>query len=152
MPENRHSPLDAAEAVPRHESGALKCRRCQTVNSGGGKFLRPLRRTPLGTVRSLRAVATAGERFCGVCGTNLAAAVHQHTEKFEAALLTVEQLQAEFRFEEAVALLSTMSGTDHPRLSHHPKAAAELIQRLGAAGKHGLSQAEEAYQEARSRI
>ena len=78
------------------------------------------------------ATSPAGERFCGDCGANLAAALHQQTEQFEMHLLTVEQLQAEGRYEEAVALLAPISGATHPRLTQHAAQAAEIIKQLTA--------------------
>ncbi len=98
------------------------------------------------------AVCPAAERFCGVCGANLAAAIHQQTEQFEANLLTVEQLQAEGRYEEAMALLGPMSNIEHPRLNHHAKMAVEYIKRLGAEQQQASGKAEDVCRQAQERF
>ena len=98
------------------------------------------------------AVCPAAERFCGVCGANLAAAIHQQTEQFEANLLTVEQFQTEGRYEEAMALLGPMSSIEHPRLNHHAKMATEYIKRLGAEQQQATGKAEEVRRQAQERF
>ena len=108
-----------------------------------------MRRAALGAVRPLRYGVSGGRAILRRCGANLAAAVHQQTEQFETNLLTVEQLQADGRYEEAIALLGPMSNMEHPRLNHHAKMATEYIKRLGAEQQQASGKAEEVCRQAR---
>ena len=127
--------------VPMHNTGAatqtgggdlLECCRCQSPNASTRKFCANCGEPLWEPCVHCGTNSPAGERFCGDCGANLAAAIHQQTEQFKAHLQTVEQLQAEGRYEEAIKLLGPISGATHPRLSHHAAQATELIKRLTA--------------------
>jgi type IV pilus assembly protein PilM len=153
LPEDAYSPMQAGGSMSQSTRGeVVSCRRCQTDSVASHKFCPECGEPLWEPCVHCGTVGPAGERFCSVCGANLAAAVHQQTEQFEMNLLTVEQLQAEGRYDEAIALLGPISSVEHPRLNHHAKAATEFIKRLTAERQQGMSQAEESCRQGRLRF
>jgi type IV pilus assembly protein PilM len=144
LPEDPYSPIRSAggDAPPPRREEALTCHRCQTSNKANHKFCSRCGEPLWEPCVHCGEIGPAAERFCGICGANLAAAIHQQTEQFEANLLTVERFQAEGRYEEAMALLGPISSIEHPRLTHQAKLAAEYIKRLDAERQQALEKAE----------
>ena len=144
--------MSADSQLPMQNSGAmmqrgggepLECSRCQASNLSTRKFCARCGEPLWEPCVHCGATSPAGERFCGDCGANLAAAVHQQTEQFEMHLLSVEQLEAQGRYEEAMNLLRPISGATHPRLTQHATQASEIIKRLTAQRERALTGAGE---------
>ena len=150
LPEDPFSPLQAGgDAAGSRHGEVLSCRRCQAASVVSHKFCPQCGEPLWEPCVHCGTVCPAGERFCGSCGANLVAAIHQQTEQFEMNLLTVERLQAEGRYEEAIALLGPISGMERPRLSHHAKLATDFIKRLTTERQQKLGKAEEVCRQGR---
>ena len=153
LPDDPYSPMQAGGDAPQpHRNEVLVCRRCQTASLASHKFCPQCGEPLWEPCVHCGTVCPAGERFCGLCGANLAAAIHQQTEQFEMNLLTAERLQAECRYDEAIAVLSPISNLDHPRLGHHARLAGEFIKRLTAERQQGLGRAEEVCRQGQARF
>jgi len=129
-------PSETASRTPAEPFGGsgpgegVLCGQCGRANSGPQKFC-------TGCGASLRdpcphcgELCSAGERFCGACGVNLAAALQQLVEQFEADMAAVDNLRAADRYDEAMAMLGPMSRAGHPRLTRHAARAGQLVRQL----------------------
>ena len=154
LPENPHSPMHpvGGDGPRASREDFLVCRRCQSASVANHKFCSQCGEPLWEPCVHCGEIGPAAERFCGFCGANLVAAIHQQTEQFEMDLLTVEQFQAEGRYDEAMALLGPISSIEHPRLNHHAKLATEFIKRLDAERKQALDKAEQLCGQAQGRF
>lgn len=93
-------------------------------------------------------VGKASERFCGVCGANREATVEQKARDFDRQIHEAESLLAEFRYEEALAILIPVAEADHPRLQAQAQRANQLIGQATAERDRAREHAESTYREA----
>jgi len=91
-----------------------------------------------------------GEAFCGACGTDVAAVLHEKVEKLESAVREIDALRRAHRYDEAIARAEPLTRIDHPRLKPYADRAAELLAEIRRERAHAeeereqlLSQAEE---------
>jgi type IV pilus assembly protein PilM len=121
------------------------CGQCGRPNAGPRKFCTGCGASLHEPCPHCQALCSAGEKFCGTCGVNLAAAMQQLIEQFEAEMATVESLRAANRYDEAMAMLGPMSRAGHPRLARHAARAGQLVRQLLVERERRRAAAEEAF-------
>jgi type IV pilus assembly protein PilM len=125
----------------------LTCGECATVNPSMRKFCAGCGTSLQDACPHCGMCYFSGEKFCGSCGVNLAAAVQQTVEKFEANLSAVEQFRSEDRYDEALSLLEPMIKAGHSRLAHYAVLAGQLMRQLMAERERRRAVAETAFHE-----
>jgi len=123
------------------------CGQCGRPNAGLRKFCTGCGASLHEPCPHCNELCSAGEKFCGACGVNLPAALQQLIEQFEADMAAIENLRAEERYEEAMALLGSMSRARHPRVARYAARAGQLVRQLLVQRDRRRAAAEEAFRE-----
>ncbi len=110
----------------RAPAALLRCAQCGSDNPSTRKFCGSCGHNLWETCPSCGTLSLAGERYCGACGVHLSSHIRQLVEQYEANLAKAQSLHQEFRYEEALALLTTMLAVEHSYLAEPMRRAKQL--------------------------
>ncbi len=127
---------------------ALYCPQCREKNLPQWKYCAQCGASLWEACLRCGEMCAAGESYCGACGACLNELVAEQVERLESDLRTAAELEAAFRFDEAIALLANVAKNDHPRLAEHAGQAKQRIARLTEQRRQLWTVAEEARQRA----
>lgn len=120
------------EGEDRESPVALRCAVCHHPNESSRKFCSHCGQSLWEPCPKCSEVSPAGTRYCGSCGVNLSEYVDNCVRQFEVQLGKIESLRRDCRFSEAIALLTPLSKSEHPRLSEPSARARRVIAQLRA--------------------
>ena len=106
--DNGHA-AESAAIVDTAGAAMLRCARCHAPNVAVRKFCAQCGSPLWEPCFRCGTLCGKGERFCGACGVNLASAMEEEARQYESALQQAAQLAAEFRYDEALAILRVVA-------------------------------------------
>lgn len=145
------SDLPAATLGPISGS-EIHCPGCHSVSAATRKFCGNCGRSLWEPCHQCGTLSMAGEKFCGACGADLVGGMERRIRDCREKLQEAERMQAEHRYDEALALLGPISRNGHPGLEELAQLAAATIQRLTQERARRVAEAEAAVDSARDRL
>lgn len=146
------TPQRTLGAVPnRGQSGTLLCSHCRTPASATRRFCGNCGSPLWEPCFRCGTLAMAGEKFCGACGANVLTGIEEQIQLFGGRLREADQLRAEHRYEEAVALLTPFTKMEHSRLQPYIRRAHETIRAINDDRQRAQERADQIYHEAQQR-
>jgi type IV pilus assembly protein PilM len=127
----------------------LCCPRCAAVNLPQRKFCAKCGSPLWEACLRCNELCAAGEIYCGGCGANLADAAADVIERIEADFRAAAEMQADCRFDHAIAQLAPVSKHTHPRLVEYATRAKQLLHQLAVERDQRRKAAEEECRRAR---
>lgn len=141
---------DPSVVLPPLESATVTCGACQHVNAATRRFCTNCGQGLLQVCPDCGTPSRVGERFCGNCGANIVAGNEALTEQFDAHLQQARQLCDERSFDEALALLASITSVQYSYLTDRLAEARRLLEEATAQRAAWLEQANEAYRAAQA--
>ena len=137
---------------PQGQTGLIACPHCDTPAPATRRFCGNCGCPLWEPCFQCGTLAMVSERFCGACGANLTTGVQDQALVFEKAIREAERLRTEYRYDEAIDLLSPIVKVEHSRLQQHVRRATEAITAITAARDDVRERVEKVSQEAKQRV
>ncbi len=128
----RAGPGGAGAVTGDSHGASIRCPDCGTNAPAMRKFCAECGKPLWEPCYSCGTLCTAAERFCGACGANLSGGFQQRAAQIERDLDQASRLEAEGRYDEAVALLAPIAKTEHARLGEYSRRARERMKQIAA--------------------
>ena len=142
------SMIEDLEDTPVQDA-TVRCGRCAAANARQRNFCAKCGAPLWVTCLQCGELSEAAEKYCGTCGTNVAEAATAQVGQIEAQLRTAERLRAACRFDEAVALLLSITKQEHSLPAEFIARAKELLLQVVAQRDQRRVEADQDYQRAR---
>ena len=130
----KHSASAAATAAPAASADGndelLACQQCGHKNPATRKFCSACGKNLWQACPTCGTLSVAEERFCGACGVNLASTLERLVEQFQGEVQKAEQLRAEHRYQEAIAVLTGAVAVERPSMIQHIASAKRLMEEM----------------------
>jgi type IV pilus assembly protein PilM len=133
---------------PPVQDAAARCVRCAAVNVRRRKFCAKCGAPLWITCLQCGELSEAGEKYCGNCGTNVVETSTNQSEHVEGCFRTMQQMRTACRFDEAVAVLLSITKQKHPSLAEHVARAKQLLVQVLDEREQRRVEAVEEYQRA----
>jgi type IV pilus assembly protein PilM len=133
-------------------AGSVRCGGCGHQNAATRKFCADCGSNLWEPCYQCGTLSTSGEKFCGACGANLVGGLDKIAREFDENFRRAEAMREACEYDEAIALLGSMTRTEHSRLGDYVRRANRRISELAAERDRRKAEAQETLGRARLQI
>jgi type IV pilus assembly protein PilM len=149
---NIHTHDTAVAVTGRDQGGSVQCPKCSWLNLAMRKFCANCGAHLWEPCFECGSLSLASDRYCGACGANLVSGVQNRIREFEASLAEAVRLRRDSRYDDAIALLESMTRVEHSSLRPYRDQSRELIAAITAERDGSQVKAEEAIDHAQESL
>src|SRR5262245_58743521 len=143
-PKNLKPASDAAATA----GAAVTCRACQRANPAGRRYCSGCGQPLWQQCPNCHAECAAEERFCGACGTDIAAGLEEHERNFKSRIDEALALAAAYQYDAAISALRGVAATPDARFQRWAEMALAEVDRIEREREAMLAAADEALEAA----